>query len=48
MEVDYILVLIGSDSTSLLLSQRRELALQVWPSSKVISTLDSWELGWAT
>ena len=48
MEVDHILALVGSDNTSLPLSQRRELALQVWRSDEVVSTIDGWELGWAT
>ena len=48
MEVDHILALVGSDNTGLPLSQRRELALQIWRSGEVVSTLDGWELGWAT
>jgi len=48
MEVDHILALVESDNTGLPLSQRRELALQVWRSGKVVSTIDGWELGWAT
>jgi len=45
MEVDYILALVGSDNTGLPLSQRHKLALQVWQSGEVVSTLDGWELG---
>jgi len=46
MEVDHILALIGSENTGLPLSQRRELALQVWRTGEVVSTLDRWELNW--
>jgi len=46
MEVDHILALIGSENTGLSLSQRRKLALQVWRTGEVVSTLDRWELNW--
>jgi len=40
MEVDHILALVGSENTGLPLSQRRELALQIWRAGEVVSTLD--------
>jgi len=46
MEVDHILALVGSKSTGLPLSQRHELALQIWRAGEVVSTLDGWELNW--
>jgi len=47
MEVDHILVLVGSDPTGLLPSERRDRAWQLYQQGQVVRSHDGWELYWA-
>jgi len=48
MEVNHILALIGSDPISLLSSERRDQAWQLYQQGQVVWTHDGWEPYWAT
>ena len=47
MEVDHILVLIGSNPHGFLLSERRNQAWQFYQQGQVIQTHEGWRLYWA-
>jgi len=47
MEVDHILVLVGSDPTGLLPSERHDQAWQLYQSGQVVRSHDGWEPYWA-
>jgi len=47
MEVDRILTLVGSDTTGLLLSERRDRAWLFYQEGHVVRTHDGWDLYWA-
>ena len=48
MEVDHILVLVGSNSIGLLPSERHDQAWQYYQQGQVVWTRDGWEPYWAT